>query len=137
MCWAEFLGQFVEPSPTTHLNPTPNPPGIPIGTRTPLRNYSRYKLTLSFCPKLGGWLFGHFLLSLIGHAPVRLGLSGGNSGKIPERPRKRSQSFSWNFPSRVQFGPPKPYNSRSLKLPEHFQNSLPLSTAGDASFSRT
>ena len=30
--------------------------------------------------------------------PVRLGLSGRNSGKIPERPRKRSQSVSSNFP---------------------------------------
>ena len=28
--------------------------------------------------------------------PVRLGLSGGNSGNFPERPRKCSQSFSWN-----------------------------------------
>ena len=32
-------------------------------------------------------------------------------------------------------GTPKPYNSRRLRLPDHFQNSLPLSTAGDASFS--
>ena len=30
--------------------------------------------------------------------PVRLGLSRRNSGKILERPRKRSQSVSWNFP---------------------------------------
>ena len=30
--------------------------------------------------------------------PVRLGLSGRNSGKFPERPRKRSQSVSWNSP---------------------------------------
>ena len=28
--------------------------------------------------------------------PVRLGLSRRNSGKNPERPRKRSQSVSWN-----------------------------------------
>ena len=34
--------------------------------------------------------------------PVRLGLSGRNSGKIPERPRKRSQSISWN--SRREYG---------------------------------
>ena len=39
------------------------------------------------------------------------------SGKIPEGPRKRSESFSWSSP--------KPYNSRHLKAPEHFQNSLP------------
>ena len=30
--------------------------------------------------------------------PLRLGLSGRNSRKIPERPRKRSQSVSWNSP---------------------------------------
>ena len=30
--------------------------------------------------------------------PIRLGLSERNSGKIPERPRKRSQSVSWNSP---------------------------------------
>ena len=34
----------------------------------------------------------HFL----GIPPIRLGLSGRNSREIPERPRKRSQSFSWN-----------------------------------------
>ena len=34
--------------------------------------------------------------------PVRLALSGRNSGKIPERPRKRSQSVSWN--SRREYG---------------------------------
>ena len=45
-----------------------------------------------------------------------------NSGKTPE------------FPSRVRLGSPNPHNSRHLRLPEHFQNSLPLSTAGDASF---
>ena len=39
------------------------------------------------------------------------------------------------FPSRVRLGSPKPYHSRHLKAPQHFQNSLPLSTAGDASFS--
>ena len=79
-------------------------------------------------------LLGSSLLWAI--PPVRLGLSGRNSGKIPERPRKRSQSISWNFPSRVRLGCPKPYNSRHLRLPERFQNSLPPSTAGDASFFR-
>ena len=34
--------------------------------------------------------------------PVRLVLSGRNSGKTPERPRKRSQSVSWN--SRREYG---------------------------------
>ena len=39
--------------------------------------------------------------------PVRLGLSG-NSGKIPERPRKRSQSVSWNSPREYGWDPPSP-----------------------------
>ena len=55
-----------------------------------------------------------------------------NSG----RPRKRSQSVSWNSPQEYVLGYPKPYNSRHLRLPEHFQNYLPLSTAGAASFFR-
>ena len=38
------------------------------------------------------------------------------------------------FPSRVRLGCPKPYNSRHLRLPEHFQNCLPPNTAGGASF---
>ena len=52
------------------------------------------------------------------------------SGKSPE---KLSERFL-EFLSRVRLGPPKPYNSRHLRLPEHFQNSLPPSTAGDALF---
>ena len=36
--------------------------------------------------------------------PVRLGLSG----KIPERPRKRSQSVSWNFPREYGWDAPNP-----------------------------
>ena len=40
------------------------------------------------------------------------------------------------LPSRVWLGSPKPYNSRHSRLPEHFQNSLPLSTAEDTSFFR-
>ena len=53
-----------------------------------------------------------------------------NSGKTPETLSERFLEF----PSRVRLGCPKPYNSRHLRLPEHFQNSLPPSTAGDASF---
>ena len=57
--------------------------------------------------------------------PVRLGLSGRNSGKIPEfLPETLSERFL-EFPSRVRLGCPKPYNSRHLRLPERFQNSLP------------
>ena len=64
--------------------------------------------------------------------PVRLGLSGRNSGKTPETLSERFLEF----PSRVRLGCPKPYNSRHLRLPERFQNYLPPSTAGDASFFR-
>ena len=65
---------------------------------------------------------------------VRLRLSGRNSGKIPERPQKRSQSVSWNSPREYGWDPPKPYNSRHLKATEHFRNCLPPRTAGDAFF---
>ena len=44
-----------------------------------------------------------------------------NSGKTPET---LSEHFL-EFPSRVRLGSPKPYNSRHLRLPEHFQNSFP------------
>ena len=40
--------------------------------------------------------------------PVQLGLSGRNSRKLPERPRKRSQSVSWNSPREYGWDPPKP-----------------------------
>ena len=53
--------------------------------------------------------------------PVRLGLSGRNSRRIPET---LSEGFL-QFPSTVRLGSPKPYNSRHLKAPEHFLNSLP------------
>ena len=59
--------------------------------------------------------------------------------EIPEKFRKdpgNAERFL-EFPSRVRLGCPKPYNSRHLRLPEHFQNSLPPSTAGDASFLRS
>ena len=69
--------------------------------------------------------------------PVRLGLSGGNSGKIPEFPPETLSERFLEFPLRVRLGCPKPCNSRHLKAPEHFQNSLPPSTAGDASFFRS
>ena len=56
-----------------------------------------------------------------------------NSGKTPETLSERFLEF----PSRVRLGCPKPYNSRHLKSPDHFQNSRPPSTAGDASFCRS
>ena len=64
--------------------------------------------------------------SLYFGTPPTLGLFGGNSGKMPERPRKRTQSFFSGVPLESAAGiPPKPYDSRHLKPPEHFQNSLP------------
>ena len=53
-----------------------------------------------------------------------------NSGETPETLSERFLKFL----SKVRLGYPKPYNSRHLMIPEHFQNSLPPSTAGDASF---
>ena len=44
-----------------------------------------------------------------------------NSGKTPET---LSERFL-DFPSRVRLGSTKPYNSSHLRLPKHFQNSLP------------
>ena len=70
----------------------------------------------------------------LGHTPSTAGTFRKkfrkNSGKTPETLSERFLEF----PSRVRLGWPKPYNSRHLRLPERFQNSLPPSTAGDASF---
>ena len=51
---------------------------------------------------------------------------GRNSVKIPERPPETLSERFLEFPSRVRLGCPKPYNSRHWRLPEHFQNSLPI-----------
>ena len=56
--------------------------------------------------------------------------------KKPRKGRTGLERFL-EFPSRVRLGCPKRYNSRHLRLPEHFQNSLPPSTAGGASFFRS
>ena len=76
-------------------------------------------------------------VSLIGHTPSAAGTFRRkfrkNSGKTPETLSERFLEF----PSRVRLGSPKPYNSRHLRPPERFQNSLPLNTAGDASFFRS
>ena len=72
----------------------------------------------------------------LGHTPSTAGTFRKkfrkNSGKTPETLSERFLEF----PSRVRLGCPKRYNSRHLRLPERFQNSLPPSTAGDASFFR-
>ena len=72
----------------------------------------------------------------VGHAFSTAG-RGGNSGKILERTRDSLLELILELPSRMQLGFPKPYISNHVKLPKHFQNSLPLSTAGDASFFRS
>ena len=67
---------------------------------------------------------------------VRLGLSRGNSGKIPERPRKRSESFSWNFPQEYGWDPPSPIIQGIWRL-QSISRILPPpppSTAGEAFF---
>ena len=56
--------------------------------------------------------------------------------EIPENFRKDPGNALRAFPG-IRLGCPKPYNSRHLKPPEHFQNSLPPSTAGGASFFRS
>ena len=62
--------------------------------------------------------------SFLGHTPSTAGTFRKkflkNSGKTPET---LSELFL-EFPSRVRLGSPKPYNSRHLTAPEHFQNSL-------------
>ena len=72
----------------------------------------------------------------VGHTPSTAGTFRKkfrkNSGKTPETLSERFLEF----PSRVRLGAPKPYNSRLLKAPEHFQNSLPPSTAGDFFFQK-
>ena len=44
----------------------------------------------------------------MGHTPSTAGTFRKNSGKIPERPRKRSQSVSWNFPREYGWDAPSP-----------------------------
>ena len=67
--------------------------------------------------------------------PVRSRLSGRNSGKKSGKtPETLSERFL-EFPSRVRLGSPKPYNSRQLRLPEHFQKSLPPVRLGTPLFS--
>ena len=60
--------------------------------------------------------------------------------EIPENFRKDSGNALRAFPGiplESTAGTPKPYNSRHLKPPEHFQNCLPPSTSRGASFFRS
>ena len=80
----------------------------------------------------------HSLLNLEGaDTPSTAGTFRQKFRKNSERPRKRSQNVSWNSRREYGWDAPKPYNSRHLRLPEHFQNFLPPSTAGGASFFRS
>ena len=45
--------------------------------------------------------------------------------EIPERPRKRSQSFSWNFLREYSLGTPKPNNSRHFEVSRAFSEFFP------------
>ena len=90
-----------------------------------------------FKTSISGRFSGYFFLAMFGPHP-QYGWDFRKkfrkiSGKTPETLSERFLEF----PSRVQLGSPKPYNSRHLKAPERFQNSLPPSTAGDASFFRS
>ena len=69
-------------------------------------------------------------------APIRLELSGRkfliNSRKTPETLSERFLEV----PSRVPIRSTKPYNSTRLRLPEHFQNSLPPVRLGTPPFQK-
>ena len=76
--------------------------------------------------------------TFLGHTPSTAGtfrnkFRGKNSRKISETLSERFLES----PSRVRLGSPKPFNSRHLRLPEHFQNSLPPIRLGTASFFRS
>ena len=73
----------------------------------------------------------------IGHTPSTAGTFRKKFRKVPGKSPETLSELFLEFPSRVPLGSPKPYNSRHLRLPEHFQNSLPPSTAGDSSFFRS
>ena len=75
--------------------------------------------------------------NFVGHTPSTAGTFRKkfrkNSGKTPETLSERFLEF----PSRVRLGSPKPYNSRDLRLPEHFQNCLPQYGWGRLFFSES
>ena len=99
------------------------------------RKYTKLLVHMSFKGNSYGQSLG--ALFSFGHTPSTAGTFRKkfrkNSGKTPETLSERFLEF----PSRVRLGSPKPYNSRHLRLPERFQNSLPPSTAGNASFFRS
>ena len=74
---------------------------------------------------------------MLGHTASTAGTFRRISGIIPERPQKCSQSVPWNSPQEYGWVPPNPIIQGILGFPEHFQNSLPMSMAGEASFFRS
>ena len=71
-------------------------------------NYVYYSETHLLASRLDCIACSQSALLLWARPPVRLGLSGRNCGKIPERLRKRSQSVSWNFPREYGWDAPNP-----------------------------
>ena len=69
----------------------------------------------------------------LGHTPSTAGTFRKNSGKTPETLSEHFLEFPW----KVRLGSSKPYNSRHLRLPEHFQNSLPPVWLGTPLFFRS
>ena len=62
---------------------------------------------------------------LMGHTPSTAGTFRKKFRKKSGETLETLSERFLEFPSRVRLGSPKPYNSRHLRLPEHFQNSLP------------
>ena len=72
-----------------------------------------------------------------GHTPSTAGTFRKKSGKIPERPRKRSQSVSWNSPREYGWDAPNPTIQGILRFQSISRILFPPCTAGDASFFRS
>ena len=63
------------------------------------------------------------------HTPNAAGTLWKNFQKISGKTAETLSEFLQEFPSRVRRGTPKPYDSRHLRSPEHFQYSLPPNRA--------
>ena len=101
----------------------------PFSRRGPLR--WRYTLSFPLFPSNDSVSPG--VNSTVGHTPSTAGTF---RKKFRKDPGNALRAFP-GIPVESTAGCPKPYHSRHLKAPEHFQNSLPPSTAGGASFFRS
>ena len=82
------------------------------------------------------WFASFFLIARSG-GPYPHSTAGTFRKKFRKDPGNALRAFPGiSLEGTVRLGCPKPYNSRHLRLPGRFQNSLPPSTAGDASFFR-